>query len=235
MRHEYNPPWVGGFEELRWRFPDFWMLALSALAWVVLAARAGTHVHQPGAATNWWHWMLMVAAMMLPLQIDGVRLTAEHSLWSRRHRSIAGYLFGYLSVWALAGVPLSWAFMVLEIPRRIDWMLGSAIGFLIAAAWLVSPWKPLAARMCHRALPLSPTGWKADRDCLAYGWIAGCGGAFNCWPLMLVCWLSGHSFIAMIFGFGLGWADRHSAQNYKLDAVVAVVLSVAFALGSQAR
>jgi hypothetical protein len=70
-----------------------------------LAARTGVHVHQPGAVSNWWQWMLMVAAMILPLQIDGVRRIAEYSLWSRRHRAIAGYLVGYLIVWAAAGVP----------------------------------------------------------------------------------------------------------------------------------
>src|SRR5690349_19066680 len=110
MPDAHNPAEPGAFEQLRWRFPEYWMLALSAAAWVAVAARAGVHVHRPGAAWNWWHWMLMVAAMMLPLKIDGVRRIAERSLWPRRHRAIAGYLAGYLGVWALAGVPLSWAF-----------------------------------------------------------------------------------------------------------------------------
>jgi hypothetical protein len=206
------------------------MLGVSAVAWLVLAARTRAHIHQASAAANWWHWMLMVTAMMLPLQIRGVRLTAEHSLWQRRHRATLGYLLGYLSVWALAGVPLAWAFIVLGIPHRIGWLEGAAIGFLIETAWLASPWKLIAARMCHRTLPLSPTGWQADRDCLGYGWISGCGCALNCWPLMLVCWLSGHSFIAMIFGFGLGWADRHTTADYRRHAMAAAVLGLAFGM-----
>jgi hypothetical protein len=219
------------------RYPEFWVLAASAAAWVVLAARAGvqhTWVHS-GPGANWRHWMLMVTAMMLPLQIQGVRLTAERSLWVRRHRAILGYLLGYLSVWALAGVPLALAFTRLGISHRIGWMQGTAMGFVLAAAWLVSPWKETVARMCHRTVPLSPAGWRADRDCLGYGWAAGSACALNCWPLMLVCWLSGHSFIAMVLGFGLACVDRHGAPNYRLHATAAAMLGLAFAVLSQLR
>jgi Predicted metal-binding integral membrane protein (DUF2182) len=235
MQDENYAREIGALEHLSGRFPEFWMLAVSAVAWLAVAARTGRHIHYDGVAANWWHWMLMVAAMMLPLQIHGVRLTAERSLWERRHRAILGFLLGYLSVWALAGAPLSWAAIVLAIPSRVGWMEGAAIGFLVETAWLISPWKGIAARMCHRTLPLSPAGWRADRDCLGYGWIAGCGCALNCWPLMLVCWLSGHSFIAMILGFGLGWADRHATLDYRLHAMVAAVLGAAFGLFSRVR
>jgi hypothetical protein len=235
MQDENNAQEIGAFEHLSGRFPEFWMLAVSAVAWLAVAAQAGRHIHYDGVAANWWHWMLMVTAMMLPLQIQGVRLTAERSLWTRRHRAILGFLLGYLSVWALAGAPLSWAATVLAIPSRVGWMEGAAIGFLVETAWLISPWKRIAALMCHRTLPLSPAGWRADRDCLGYGWIAGCGCALNCWPLMLVCVLSGHSFIAMILGFGLAWADRHATLDYRLDAMIAAVLGAAFGLFSRVR
>ncbi|HEY1342698.1 MAG TPA: DUF2182 domain-containing protein [Bryobacteraceae bacterium] len=216
------------FDQLRWRLPEISMLTLSAAAWLALAARARMHIHFASAAANWRHWMLMVAAMMLPLQIDKIRLIAERSLWLRRHRATLGYLLGYLSVWAAAGVPLSWGFTLLQIPHRIDWRQGAAIGFLAAAAWLLSPWKHVAARMCHRTAPLAVAGWEADRDCICYGWIAGCACALNCWPLMLVCWLSSHSFIAMVFGFGLGWVDRHFAPNYARNAAAVTILALAF-------
>src|SRR5579863_3166971 len=151
MATEYDAPETGGFQYLSERFPEFRVLAASATAWVVLAARAGGHYHHAvhsGAGANWRHWMLMVTAMMLPLQIRGIRLTAERSLWLRRHRAILGYLLGYLGVWALAGVPLAWIFTALGISHRIDWMEGTAIGFVLVAAWLVSPWKEMAVRMC---------------------------------------------------------------------------------------
>src|SRR5579872_6112061 len=151
MVTEHNARETGGFQYLSERFPEFWVLAASTDAWVVLAARAGVYDHHAvhsGAGANWRHWMLMVTAMMLPLQIRGMRLTAERSLWLRRHRAILGYLLGYLSVWALAGAPLAWAFTALGISHRIGWMEGTAFGFVLVAAWLVSPWKEMAARMC---------------------------------------------------------------------------------------
>jgi hypothetical protein len=235
MQDENNAPEAGTLRHLSGRFPEFWMLGVSTVAWLALAARTGGHIHDAGVAANWWHWMLMVTAMMLPLQIQGVRLTAERSLWPRRHRAIVGFLLGYLSVWALAGALLSWTVMALSIPRWVGWMEGTAIGLFMETAWLISPWKRVAARMCHRTLPLSPAGWRADRDCLGYGWIAGYGCALNCLPLMLMCWLSGHSFIAMILGFGLAWADRHATPNYRLHAMVAGVLGAAFAVFSWVR
>ena len=215
------------FRYFRWRFPEYWMLALSAVAWLLLAAAPGRHLHQQGVRADSLHWILMVLAMMLPLQIDNLRLTAERSLWSRRDRSITGYLVGYVSVWALAGLPLAWASAEFGLTHRIGSMAGAATGFMIAAAWLISPWKATAARLCHRTSPLSPLGWEADQDCVGYGWISGCGCLFNCWPLMLGCWLSGHSLVIMSFAFGLGWADRHFAPSYKAHALLlAAVASI---------
>lgn len=204
------------------------MLTLSFAAWVTLAARA--HSHSMDATANWWHWMLMVAAMMLPLQIDKIRFTAERSLWSRRHRACAGYLLGYLAVWGSIGVPLSWAFTRFHIAHRIDWRLGAAIGFLAAATWLLSPWKPVAARMCHRTRTLSARGWEAERDCLSFGWLAGRGCAFNCWPLMLVCWLSAHNFIPMVFSFAMAWTDLHFRPDYPRNAAANTTLALVFGI-----
>jgi hypothetical protein len=223
------------FEHLRWRFPEYWMLALSAVAWVSLVTLQRGHVHRLGMLADWSHWMLMVMAMMIPMRIDAVRLIAERSLWSRRQRSITGYLIGYVSVWAVAGVPLAWAKAAFELPNKIDWMVGAAIGFFVAAAWLVSPWKAVAVRMCHRARSLSPLGWRADRDCVGYGWISGCGCAFNCWPLMLGCWLSRHSPVIMFLGFGFGWADRHFTPSHKTHALLLAALASIFAACSQLR
>ncbi len=217
-------------EEFRWRLPEIWMLTLSAAAWLALAALAPIHRHDAGSTANWGHWMLMVAAMMLPLQIDKIRLMVERSLWSRRHRASLGYLLGYLGVWAALGVPLAWGFTRFHIAHRLDWRLGAAIGFLATAAWLLSPWKVVAARLCHWVAPLSADGWEADRDCIFYGSIAGCTCALNCWPLMLVCWLSGHSFIAMLFSFSVGWIDRHFPPNYSRNAAAVTVLASAFAI-----
>jgi len=209
------------------------MLAVSAASWLALFAQTGAPVHNSGVVANSRHRMLMVLAMMLPLQIHGVRSTAERSLWPRRHRAILAFLFGYLAVWALAGAVLSCAVTAFSISHRIAWMLGAAFGFLIETFWQLSPWKQVAALMCHSTVPLAPDGWRADRDCLHYGWTIGYGCALNCWPLMLVCWLSGHSLTAMVLAFVLGWTDRHSGQDTRLRAIAAAALATTFAIASR--
>jgi hypothetical protein len=219
----------------RWRFPEYWMLALSAVAWFLMAAHHGAHVHRQGLLAHLLNWLLMVVAMMLPIQIDGVRQTAERSLWPRRNRSIAEYLLGYLCIWLLAALPLVLASAELGLTQSINQPVGAAIGFLIAAAWTVSPWKVMAMRMCQRTSCLSPLGWKADWDCVAYGWIKGRACVFNCWPLMLACWLSGHSLAVMSFAFGLGWAERHFAPNYKRQAALLAWLALVVGVYSETQ
>jgi hypothetical protein len=217
-------------EHLRWRFPEYWMIAVSASAWVYLAVQQTEHVHRPSVAADLSHWGMMVAAMMLPLQIRAVRLTAERSLWSRRDRSTAGYVAGYCGAWILGGLPLAWADTAFHLTHRINWTAGAAIGLIVAAAWLVSPWKAIAARLCNRTSRLSPFGWRADLDCLRYGFSSAWRCAFNCWPLMIACWLCGHSLIMMLFAFGVAWADRHFAPNYKAQAILLAMVGLMFGL-----
>ena len=194
------------------------MLALSGSAWVLLAAQQARHMHHPSAASDLSHWGLMVAAMMLPLQVRPVRLTAERSLWTRRDRSIAGYVAGYSGAWVLGGLPLVWVDSAFPIGHRIDWTTGAAMALLVTGAWLVSPWKAAAARLCHQSSRLSPLGWRADADCIRYGFVSGCRCAYNCWPLMLGCWLCGHNLVFMLSAFAFGWVDRHFAPNYQAQA-----------------
>ena len=226
----HGPPRRRPFTEFVWRHPEYWTVALSLGAWLVLAGRAVTHAHTHGLLAQWSHWLLMTAAMMLPLTTSAVRHTAERSLWPRRHRAILGFLVGYGAVWALAGAPLALLASVTRLPGQIGWASGAAIGFLLAAAWFLTPWKRLATSLCHRTIPLAPLGWRADRDCLRFGWNSGCYCAFNCWPFMLVCWLSAHSFLAMTGGFAFGWLERYRMPNHQIYAALLATLAAAFAV-----
>ena len=196
------------------------MVALSAAAWVWLAAQGAHHPHHESVAADLTHWSLMVAAMMLPLQVRAVRLTAERTLWTRRDRSIAGFVAGYGGVWAIAGLMATSSDATLHLRHRLDWTACAALGLTTAGAWLVSPWKARAARQCHQVPQLSPAGWRADRDAVRYGAISAWRCGFNCWPLMLGCWLFGHSMAVMAPAFGLGWADRHFRPRYKVQAIL---------------
>jgi hypothetical protein len=46
-------------------------------------------------------------------------------------------------------------------------------------------------------MPLAPRGWRADRDCLRYGWTVGRHCVMSCGIMMTACVLASHAFVAM--------------------------------------
>lgn len=181
------------FRELTWRHPEWWSVALSAIAWLVLLSSPWHHLFHNTSGASLLLWVLMVVAMMFPLVIAQVRDTAFRSLWRRRHRAIAFFLSGYLLSWILFGA------VVLAIRARwsVDPIASAVIAILIAIAWQLSPWKRRALRRCHRVMPLAPQGWRANVSCARFGWGIGgsCIGA--CGALMIACALMDHSLLIM--------------------------------------
>src|SRR5262245_14964824 len=88
-----------------WRHPEWWAVGLSAGASLVVmsgpwTASAGhDHGMMAISATPVADATLMVVAMMVPLALVPLRLTAFRSLWTRRHAAMAEYLLGYVGVW----------------------------------------------------------------------------------------------------------------------------------------
>lgn len=191
-----------------WSHPEWWVLSLCALPWVAMLEHGVRHWgHQMPPAPlpiELQSWFLMAAGMMVPLVVDPLRTTAFKSLRSRRHRGMAEFLFGYLGVWIFAGIPALWL-------RGQPWAqqrLGVAMAFVLAAVWTLTSLRERALIACHRKVPLSAAGWRADRDCLRYGVSIGCSCTIACWPLMLACTLSGHWLVAMIGAAGVGLLER---------------------------
>ncbi len=223
-----------------WAHPEWWALALSAAAWLetfasisasgaapagmtgmagmAMGPPAGGRAAPSGAATL-GAWALMVAAMMLPLTIGPLRAVAERSLWRRRQRALVEYLAGFAGVWLVAGVALlglraalvALGWMPAQVPA---WALAS--GLALAATWQLTPYKRRALRACHRTVPLAPSGWRALRDCVAYGARGALSCLVSCGPAMLALVLGGGSLVAML-------------------AVSAVVLGECYALREHAR
>src|SRR5262249_34672272 len=119
-----------------WLHPEWWSVGLLSSAWIAMlihgwqTARYGVH-HPSMFPRELQYWLLMVAAMMLPLVIDRVRLTAQSSLWARRHRAIAGFLVGYFAPWLALGI-------VVASARAASWThahSAAALGFAVAAVW----------------------------------------------------------------------------------------------------
>lgn len=199
-----------------WSHPEWWSLGLCGVAWVVMLFHAwqyaghGIH-HRMTIAQETGYWVLMVAAMMLPLLIYSVRFAAFGSLWARRHRAIVGFLLGYLAPW----LPLGIAAAVFRQAWWTHTYAVPAVGFAVAALWQRTTVHGRALAACHRTWPLAPVGWRADRDCLHFGSFIGAACIRTCWPLMLACAFAGHDLIAMSGGLVLGIAERWSRRPPK--------------------
>jgi predicted metal-binding membrane protein len=230
--------------DLRWRYPEWWCLALSAATWAALGGRAllAPAPHHPVAwPKELAEWLMMVIAMMLPLAAGSLRLTALASLWCRRDRAMAGFVVGFLGPWLLAGTGV--AAVHVQFGRAVPddavpWLVCTA--FACAAIWQLGPVKRRALVNCHQLLPLAPRGWRADRDCLRFGWTIGTACLTSCWLLMLACVLAGHELWTMLCATAIGTAERYPARPLRrstftflisITCVYVVVGSASLALG----
>jgi predicted metal-binding membrane protein len=82
----------------------------------------------------------------------------------------------------------------------------------VAAAWQLTPVKQRAVWSCQRTAPLAPRGWRADRDCVRFGWDIGRRCLVSCWAMMLACSLAGHSVPAMTLAGLCGAAERYASR-----------------------
>jgi hypothetical protein len=183
--------------------------------------------HRMGFLQELPSWMWMIAATMLPLALNAVRLTAARSLWPRRHRAIAGFLAGYFAPWLQLGIAVA-------LLRQEPWThtpAAAGLCFAVAAVWQQTPMHRRALAACHRTLPLAPVGWRADRDCLRFGGTIGAACVWSCWPLMLACAFTGHSLVAMSSGMALSLAQRWSFRP-RPNAIASATLLLASYYGT---
>ena len=207
-----------------WAHPEWWTAILCGIAWIVMllhAAQTAGHRMRHGMPfrQELAFWLWMVAAMMLPLLLDTVRLAAARSLWPRRHRAIAGFLAGYFAPWLAVGLAAAW--LLQAAPAHTT---AAALCFAAAAAWRWTPWHQRALAACHRTQPLAPFGWRADRDCLRFGAANGAACVASCWLLMVACALTGHHWLAMTGGLAAGAAERRSFRPRRRAITAATLL-----------
>ncbi len=214
-----------------WTHPEWWSLVLVALAWGTMVSHASErqeHVHHTmPVQVEFLNWCLMVVAMMVPIMLDPLRWVAFQSFRHRRHRAILLFLIGFLLPWMSVGVVVAW------LPA-LDWghnpLLASGL-FALAALWVLIPVRRQALVFCHLRIPLAPSGWAADRDCLRFSLIVGASCIATCGFLMLACAVTGHNLIAMLGGTVLGALEFRSFRPPTLHIFVgALMLAVWFLL-----
>jgi hypothetical protein len=191
------------------KHPEWWVLALSASAWFVMfphALASNTPCHQTSFWADWYNWLLMVTAMMLPLMQQSVRWTAERSFRFRERRAMSGYLLGYLSPWMILGLGVAWMLGL----QWIQSLWRAPLTFALASVWAATGTYARIVRQSHRIIPLAPVGWRADRDCLRFGLVQGLPCVASCAPLMVGCTLTGHGLVAMVGGAALGASERRA-------------------------
>lgn len=197
-----------------------WLVALSLGAWLVVATAAVRQGHvlycgRPDLAqlslrldalvaggvarSELRTWSLMICAMMLPVVIPMARFVHARSAWTRRGRSTALFVAGYLALWVTLGA----AFVPVALVARaaLD-MLGLAwsgvlAAFGAAALFQLTGMKERALNRCHGTVPLRAYGHGADADALRFGAMHAWRCARVCWPAMAALAIGGHSLATM--------------------------------------
>ena len=191
-------------------------------------AHVARGVHAPMSSTmEAAHWMLMVIAMMVPLlgpTLAEVRRTTyppAHAL------AVSGYLLGWLLPWLLLAAPIAG---LRQLPLAHSPRIAGLV-FIAAAAWTLSGWHTRALTSCGLRRPLALRGLPLLRSASREGWQAGLDCCVSCGPLMVACTLTGHSLVAMLGGFALGWLERSTYRpSTRVGAALALALGVWFLL-----
>ena len=203
-------------------------MALSLLAWGVLLFQtiplvAARHVHGYEVASSpveFLNWCLMVVAMMVPLMVGQLRWVAFRSFRHRRHLAILFFLGGFLIPWFMVGSVSTW---LLTFAWSSNPLLAPAL-FMLAAFWVLVPVRMRALVYCHLTVPLAPSGWKADRDCVWYGIRIGASCVVTCCFLMLACTFTGHNLVAMLGAAALVLIERRSFRPPTQEIFVGTLL-----------
>jgi hypothetical protein len=217
-----------------WRHPEWWVVAVSAGAWIALAAsdedRSAHHVADGVASPTVAATALMVVAMMSPLVLPTLRHIALTSLHSNRHSMQGVFLVGFVGVWTLLTLALVAA--TGAAAAIISRALVVAVAGVAATAWQFARRKRRALRRCTRTIPLPASGWRAYRDCARFGSVSAASCAATCWGFMAVATAAGHRIGVMALLFAAQLRERAARWYEPLPGAVAVAVAGAWLLAS---
>lgn len=132
-------------------------------------------------------WVLMLAAMMLPMLTAPVRHIRNRTFARQRVRAIALFLSSYAAVWMIAGAGLT---LLATAARSHAGEIPALMTATTAALlWEFSPAKQTCLNRCHVGAELDVFGIAADWSALRFGLIHGKWCIGSCWLLMLLPWM----------------------------------------------
>jgi len=191
-------------ERLQIRLP---LAAAAAASWAAMAALSEQRTLAVFCSTDIWstlsldrlavamtfysperlvgEWMLMVAAMMMPMLAGAVGHVRARTLPNRRPRSLALFMVGYAAIWIACGLPIVLAALALQLMQSGPIVTVALVGSIILV-WQFSPGKQFCLNHCHDLPPLAARGLRADLAALRYGATRGIWCCGTCWALMLI-------------------------------------------------
>jgi predicted metal-binding membrane protein len=227
----------------------WWLLAISALGWALLAwiafdmshpvARltmpASAHWSGANVLTIWCMWAVMMAAMMLPSALPMTLAFVELSARTGEQARARSFVGAYLLTWcafSVAATALQW---LLQAVGWLDPMIVSTSAPLTAALLVIggvyqfSPLKRLCLAHCR-----TPMGF------LLGEWRPGAHGAFVmglrhglfclgcCWALMALLFVGGVMNMAWIAALSIAVAiEKLLPHGERLAALLGLVLIAA--------
>lgn len=161
-------------------------------------------------------WLAMMLAMT-PLLLQGpVWRLWTGSLARRRLGSIGLFVFGYATVWMVAGVVLQFAAILLS-EILSGWAFPGAV--CLAVGWWFTPTRRRVQARCHRAPRLRVFGLAAWSDSLAYGFGYGGWCTLACWPQMLLPLTAAGAHLPVMVVVALTMLiDRHAPPTARIGA-----------------
>lgn len=221
----------------RWTWPsqhpEWLALVLAAATWVWLAVTLGWftsgvgwglpgHHHGGAEIADAPHstdgqlliWVAMVLAMMVPTTVPHLRYLGFNTRASRRQRSLALFLLGYLAVWLAPGFALA------LIGTPPGWVV--AAGILATGVWELTPIKRRALRRCCRTWPVGYAGPSADAAAVEYGLRHGVACLLVSGPAMVALSLAGHPAWATIALAAVMAAQKLLSRPESWRTVVAI-------------
>lgn len=195
--------------------PEWPVAGFVALGWLTVFVLQASGDHRLHTAPAWIAWTIMSALMMLPVALPAIRHLALNSFRRRRLRAMAVFVGAYLAAWVGFGL-IALEAVAAALGAGASVRVLAIMTLVIAALWQLAPYRQRAILGCRRAVPLSPTGLRADSTCAHFGVQQAIHCMRVCWPAMLWMAIVGHQLAPMLALTLIVIAEDHAPWRERL-------------------